>query len=117
MPGGDRTGSMGQGPRTGRGLGYCSGFDSPGFSGGTGYGMGRGFGSGRGMHYGRGMGGGRGFGRGRGIGAFNTGPMPGYPWMQSMSKEDEITMLKSQSDALSRSQKDIEKRLAELEKE
>jgi len=31
MPGGDRTGPMGFGPRTGRGLGYCSGFNTPGF--------------------------------------------------------------------------------------
>ena len=117
MPGGDRTGSMGQGPRTGRGLGYCSGFDLPGFTRGTGNGMGRGFGSGRGMRYGRGMGGGRGLGRGRGIGAFNAGPVPDYPWMQPMSKEDEIEHLKSQADALTRSQKNIEKRLGELEKE
>jgi hypothetical protein len=32
MPGGDRTGPMGAGPRTGRGMGYCSGYDRPGFA-------------------------------------------------------------------------------------
>ena len=117
MPGGDRTGSMGQGPRTGRGLGYCSGFDTPGFTKGAGYGMGKGFGFGRGMRFGRGMCGGRGFGRGWGIGASNAGSMPGYPWMQPMSKDDEIKLLKSQAEELLHSQKNIEKRLGELEKE
>lgn len=29
MPGGDRTGPLGRGPMTGRGAGYCSGFDMP----------------------------------------------------------------------------------------
>jgi len=72
---------------------------------------------GRGIGFGRGMGRGRGFSRGIGLDAINPGFMPGYPWMQSMSKEDEIKLLKSQADALTRSQKDIEKRLGELEKE
>ncbi|MBN1289268.1 MAG: DUF5320 domain-containing protein [Actinobacteria bacterium] len=31
MPGGDRTGPSGMGPLTGRGAGYCSGSDTPGF--------------------------------------------------------------------------------------
>ena len=31
MPRGDRTGPMGHGPMTGRGAGYCAGFDTPGF--------------------------------------------------------------------------------------
>ncbi|MBS3773031.1 MAG: DUF5320 domain-containing protein [Candidatus Thermoplasmatota archaeon] len=56
MPAGDKTGPEGRGPRTGRGLGYCAGYDTPGFTkgaprGGGGYGRGRGYG--------------RGFGRGR----------------------------------------------------
>jgi hypothetical protein len=42
--------------------------------------------------------------------------MPGYPSMPSVSKEDEIKMLKSEAEALKRSQKEIEKRLGELEK-
>jgi len=52
MPGGDRTAPEGYGSRTGRGLGYCSGYDSPGFpkgaprGGGFGRGWGRGFGRG-----------------------------------------------------------------------
>ncbi len=31
MPGGDRTGPWGMGPRTGRGAGFCSGYRTPGF--------------------------------------------------------------------------------------
>ncbi|MBN2169468.1 MAG: DUF5320 domain-containing protein [Actinobacteria bacterium] len=31
MPGGDRTGPSGKGPLTGRGAGYCTGSESPGF--------------------------------------------------------------------------------------
>lgn len=35
MPGGDRTGPLGMGPMTGRGLGYCAGFTGFGrFAGG-----------------------------------------------------------------------------------
>jgi hypothetical protein len=32
MPGGDRTGPAGLGPMTGRGAGYCAGFDVPGYA-------------------------------------------------------------------------------------
>jgi hypothetical protein len=113
MPAGDRTGPIGQGPVTGRRLGYCAGFDSPGFTKGPGGGMGRGFSSGRGMRFGRGMARGRGFGRRWG---FNT-PLQGNPGMPSVSKEDEIRLLKSEADALEHSQKDIMKRLSDLEKE
>lgn len=56
MPRGDQTGPMGQGPRTGRGAGKCSGSEVPGFVSAPG---GRGAGGGGG---GRGRGGG---GRGR----------------------------------------------------
>ena len=48
MPGGDRTGPMGQGSRTGRGMGYCVGFNQPGFMTGLRGGMGMGMGRGRG---------------------------------------------------------------------
>ena len=62
MPFGDSTGPMGQGPMTGRGLGYCAGYDNPGYTktgfGGRYSGWGRAFG-GYGGGYGRG-GGGRG---------------------------------------------------------
>ncbi len=32
MPRGDRTGPMGAGPMTGRGAGWCAGYDRPGFA-------------------------------------------------------------------------------------
>ncbi len=75
MPGEDRTGPQGQGPKTGRGLGRCNSKDdeqkTPDESGrGQGQGLGRGQGGpGRGQGRGGGSGGaGRGRGRGRGAG-------------------------------------------------
>ena len=51
MPRGDRTGSQGAGPMTGRAAGYCAGYSLPGYmnpvegyGGGWGRGRGRGFG-------------------------------------------------------------------------
>jgi hypothetical protein len=50
MPRGDRTGPLGEGPMTGRQLGYGAGYDSPGYTKGSGWGAGRGFfGRGRGF--------------------------------------------------------------------
>nr|URC17512.1 MAG: protein of unknown function DUF5320 [Lokiarchaeota virus Skoll Meg22_1214] len=41
MPRGDRTGPRGKGPKTGRGLGYCTGHETPGYvKDGTGLGLG-----------------------------------------------------------------------------
>ena len=42
MPGGDRTGPLGEGPMTGQQLGYGAGFDSPGFKQRFGFGRRRG---------------------------------------------------------------------------
>ena len=117
MPGGDRSGPSGQGPGTGRTFGYCYGFDSPGYAKGPGGGMGRGYGSGGGMGMGRARGRGMGFGRGRFFGAMKPGFVPGDTWGPAVSKEDEIKILKSQADTLSKSQHEIEKRLRDLEKE
>jgi hypothetical protein len=52
MPGGDRTGPLGEGPMTGRQLGFGAGFNAPGYMqkfgfgriGGRGRGFGQGFG-------------------------------------------------------------------------
>jgi hypothetical protein len=56
MPRGDRTGPMGMGPLSGRGAGYCAGYDMPGHAN---PGFGRGFGMGRGRGFrGGGYGGG-----------------------------------------------------------
>lgn len=122
MPSGDRTGPSGTGPGTGRAMGYCYGFDSPGYTRGPGRGMGRGSWSG----YGRGMGRGRcfmagrghGFMRGSGRDFYCQGFAPGFASeMPAMNKDEEIKMLKSQIEYLSNEQKNIEKRLKELGRE
>ncbi|NLN30289.1 MAG: DUF5320 domain-containing protein [Bacteroidales bacterium] len=115
MPAGDRTGPLGQGPGTGRALGFCYGYESPGYMKGPGMRMGRGFGFRGGAGYGRGFG--RGRGRGFSPGYHDHPYMSAYPWAPSLSREDEIRILKSESEALKRSQKEIERRLGELEKE
>jgi len=119
MPGGDRTGPMGQGPRTGRASGFCAGYDTPGYVKGSVGGWGAGYGRGMGRGYGRGQG----FGRGMGYGWSphrgwqSAGWLPERPWMPVIGKEDEKKLLKSQVESLKRYQKEIEKKLGELEKE
>jgi len=85
MPGFDGTGPQGQGPLTGRGLGYCAGAVPVGR--GRGIGLGRGFG--------RGFGPGRGFGLGL---AWRRGFGGGWRWMipesAPMSAEDEAAELR-----------------------
>jgi hypothetical protein len=112
MAQGDKTGPMGQGPMTGRGLGYCAGYDSPGFT--------RGFGGGGGRGQGRGFGGGRvqrrGFGRSRGRG-FGLGVNPQLNPQFSGSNNNEISSLKAQAEALKMAQMEIERRLNNLEKQ
>ena len=112
MPGGDKRGPRGQGPMTGRGAGYCAGFDEPGFmsgdaSRGAGYGWGRGFG-------GRGRGrGGLGFGQGWGWG-FHRGQRPAVdvPYV-APSAGDRYTM--GEEMALLREQlKTLEDRIAKI---
>ena len=106
MPSGDRTGPSGMGPGTGRAIGYCHGFDSPGYTKGPGRGVGRGgrAGCGRGMGRGQGFIAGRGQGllAGKGRGFYGQGFNPGYhAEIQAMNKDEEIKMLKSQIDYLS----------------
>jgi len=105
---------MGQGSMTGRELGFCAGYDTPGYVKGGGMGRGFGFG-GRRFRGGRGWGGG--WGRAQSYGA----SFPGYAGNlyrdRALSREEEIRMLKADADALKREQKEIEKRLSDLEKE
>ena len=100
MPRGDRTGPDGMGPRTGRGLGYCNGYEGPGFSAGS-PGGGRGFG--------------RGFGRGRGFRGRSFFPEPAYP--QRLTKEEEKKMLEDEKNMIEKELNDIKKRLEEIVKE
>ena len=79
-----------------------AGPSASGFGPGMGQGMGMGGGGGRGMGMGRGMGRGMGMGGGMGMGAGRgmgmMGPTPAPP--QSMTKEQEIQMLKDQTKLL-----------------
>lgn len=105
MPRGDRTGPDGMGSRTGRGLGYCSGYDSPGYTK-------CGFaGSGRGMGFGRGFG--RGLGFGRGFGRRSRAP---YENGQQYTGVDDLQLLKEESKHLNEDLKSINARIREIEK-
>lgn len=113
MPRGDRTGPRGMGPMTGRGLGYCAGFDAPGYaSPGPGYGRGRGWGGGgrgwRHWYYATGL---------PRWARYGYPPAAPYaPYWQPMSREQEADMLKSQAEALKRELEAIAQRLEDLEK-
>ena len=108
MPRGDRTGPDGMGPMTGRRLGFCNGYDSPGFTkgfprGGGGYGFNRHWG--RGMRFNRGMGYGRGY-----------YPAPAYPSYE-YSEQDEVKYLENEVKALSEQLNALQTRLSELKAE
>jgi len=107
MPRGDRTGPEGAGPMTGRGLGRCAGYDTPGYmNGGAGYGRGAGHGFGRG--YGRGFGGGFGYGRG---GRFAQGYYPENSDVREETFiENDIRVLKDQLDAMQKRLDDLRKK-------
>ncbi|HNR57596.1 MAG: DUF5320 domain-containing protein [Methanothrix sp.] len=109
MPGGDGTGPSGFGPRTGRGMGYCSGFDAPGC---LRAGYGRSFGAGRGG------GPGRGGGRGRCIRLWSrwTAPIGAFgPYPASApSPEVEMADLEGMAESLEAQLKSIKARMEEL---
>lgn len=114
MPGGDRTGPLGMGPLTGRGAGYCRGYETPGyannFPGGRGAGRGVGFGGG-------------GYGRGRRNRFFATG-IPGRGWnrqggaasvaFHEPSPNQERQYLEQEAEALRRQLAEIDQRLDQL---
>ncbi len=110
MPGGDRTGPLGQGSRTGRGLGYCTGNPAPGFTAGSG-GWGRGWGG----RFGGGFRGRRFGGYGRGWGAWAPAAYP-YPYSGAPDPEAERRTLQDQATFLQRQMDDIQQRLASMEK-
>lgn len=124
MPGGDRTGPFGAGPRTGRAAGYCAGYGMPGYANPIG---GRGFGMGYGRGYGRGFG--RGLGRGfRGGGWFGAPTWAGAPYMAGQpyippyypgypeAAVNEMEELKSQEKYFSTMLKDLHSRIENLER-
>ncbi|MBN1267881.1 MAG: DUF5320 domain-containing protein [Anaerolineales bacterium] len=120
MPAGDRTGPYGEGARTGRSAGYCSGYNQPGYANVfPGRGMGAGWGRGRGGD--RRPGRGAGFGRrgpgsawGPGYGYRTLGPTPAVQPLQP-DPEFEHQQLKQQADWLKNQLESIEKKLADLE--
>ena len=113
MPGGDRTGPWGFGPRTGRAMGYCSGYNMPGYVNPR---YGRGYGRSRGRGLGRGY-----WGRGRGLGwrDFDPYPVPYYPETNfpETTREEEKTYLENMVKSLEDEIKMIRERLQELSKE
>ena len=119
MPYGDRTGPFGLGPRTGRASGYCAGYTAPGYMNPM-PGQGFGFGIGRG-------------GRGRRNWFYATGltrwlrAAYGYPYRGAgdanlpvpltVTREQELDMLKSQAEHLEKTLADMNQRMQELESE
>ena len=111
MPGGDRTGPLGAGPRTGRAAGFCAGYGMPGYANPVGgYGYGRGFGRG---FRGRGWGGG-------GVPYWGADPyvQPRYfpPYEENVAVVDEIEQLKSQEKHFSDVLKGLRNRIEKLER-
>jgi hypothetical protein len=103
MPQGDRTGPVGAGSRTGRGLGYCAGMDTPGYAN-PGFGFG-GFGRGRGWR--------RGFGlRHRFFAAAPIGW--GYPSYTPPTREETLSELKANAEWLNGQLDIVNKRIEEL---
>jgi len=96
MPGFDGTGPIGQGAKTGRGLGRCTGFGG-GLASRRGFGLAGGFGRGRGFRLGRCR-----LGRGYGYGP------------ASMSTEDEKNLISYRINALENQLQYLRKRLDEI---
>ncbi len=94
MPGGDRTGPRGEGPMTGRGMGYCVEGSATPMRGS--FGMGRGFGRGRGFA--------------RAI------PTDTAPLARELSKEQQVKTLEQQKAAAEERLKEIERQLEDLKK-
>jgi hypothetical protein len=95
MPRGDRTGPEGMGPMTGRRLGICAGFDSPGFTKTKPQ---------------------RGFGRGRGFG-WRARANQFMPIQEpAITEKEEKQFLEQELTALKEDMKKIEDRLKELKK-
>ncbi len=114
MPRGDRTGPNRMGPMTGRGAGYCSGSNVPGYmnpygSFGRGCGFSGAFGRGLRRVFGRGFGYGVGYDRPWG---FGYGVAPAAP----LTPEAEKELLNRQTELLESELQAIRKRLEELQK-
>ena len=106
MPRLDKSGPMGYGPKTGRGLGSCEGVQDSGNLNMPGRGFGRGYG-------GAGGGGRRGFGRGMGSGRrARRGRFDVQP-----TRQEERSSLENQAEVLQSQLNAVKQRLEELEPE
>ena len=117
MPGGNGTGPAGMGSMTGRAAGYCAGNKMPGFANpvsGRGFGGGRGFGRGgrwghRNMFHATGL---TGWQRGGYNAAYGVAP-----YASGVTQQQELDMLKGQSEYFEDALEGIKKRIDELEAE
>lgn len=97
MPNRNGTGPAGMGSMTGRGMGYCSGYDTPGFANrGGGYGGGYGMG----FRQGRGRGGGFGRGYGMGIGGFGGYAAPVNPVSEKEYLQNALAAAENETKAM-----------------
>lgn len=108
MPRGDRTGRSGMGPMTGRAMGFCAGFNAPGYANN---GFGRLGGRGRGLGLGRGYGFGMNSGFGMRYRGFMGDASPAY------SAEMELSGLEQEKNLLERELEAIKDRLKTFKKE
>lgn len=121
MPRGDKTGPRGEGAMTGRGMGFCSGNDvpgymNPGFNPRTrgDYGFGRGMG--RGNRWGFYTTGQPGWARGRGRDNMSFSPAPHIDYRQKTNEQDEVRYLKDEVTRLNQMMEEITSRIKELSK-
>jgi len=113
MPRGNGTGPMGMGPMTGRGAGFCAGYNVPGFISRT-----AGMGCGMRRVTGFGTGGGYGF-RNRFYATGLTGWQRSgtIPAPVSMSRKEELETLKKQAEFFEKNMREIHDKIARLETE
>ncbi|MCK4929028.1 MAG: DUF5320 domain-containing protein [Methanosarcinales archaeon] len=104
MPGGDRTGPLGFGPRTGRSAGYCARYPEPGYMNpNIGRGLGRGGGRGhRNWYYATGLTG------------WQRDAYSSAPGVKAITKEQNLAELKDHAEYLENELKEIRKSIQEI---
>ena len=117
MPWGDGTGPIGAGPMTGRGAGFCAGYNVPGYMNPYGgiwmrgaFGRGRGF-----RHWYRATGLPGWVRANMGLPAWGWGT-PYAPFTGEITPQQEADILKKQAEAIKKELESIEERIATLEK-
>ncbi len=122
MPGGDGTGPAGMGPMTGRAAGYCAGYSMPGFAnpipgrGAWGWGRGRGGWGRRNWFYATGLTGWQRAATGYpAFGGVASGAPYAGAYAPTVSREQEMEMLKGQAEYFEDALHGIKERIEELE--